>query len=162
MAAKLHELKKGEGDHPRPGDPLLPWGGRRIPHTPSTRDAASFPKVLMGRPSSRAWAPEMGLRTPVGHIRDGRGPSLPPPQGWRYRHGSKPVTCAHLNERTAGGVAPGAQALFLVQHATTSADRRRQRAMETGQGGPGKQDAPGRRPRDQRIGRTRHQRSAAT
>ena len=73
MAAKLHELKKGEGDQPRPGDLLLPWGGRRIPHTPSTRDAASFPKVLMGRPSSRARALEVGLRTPAGHIGDGRG-----------------------------------------------------------------------------------------
>ena len=34
--------------------------------------------------------------------------STPPPQGWRYRHGSQPVTCAHLDERTAGGFAPGA------------------------------------------------------
>ena len=34
--------------------------------------------------------------------------------------------------------------------------------METGQGRPGKRDAPGRRPRDQRLGRTRHQWSAAT
>ena len=107
MAAKLNEVKNGEGNHLRPGDPLLPWGGRRIPHAPSTRDAASFPKVLMGRPSLRARAPEVGLRTPAGTSGMAVAPSLPPLQGWRYRHGSKAVTCAHLEERRAGGITLG-------------------------------------------------------
>ena len=30
-------------------------------------------------------------------------PSLSPPWGWRYRHGSQPVTRAHWDKPTAGG-----------------------------------------------------------
>ena len=61
----------------------------------------------MGRPSSKARAPEVGLRTPVVTSGMAMAPSLPTTHGWRYRHGSKAVTYEHLDERTAGGITLG-------------------------------------------------------